>query len=394
MSESCVLTEKNGRLDYCAKHDMEHWGHNRAYALGTDEKSIRMREAWDKIKAGDVPPHHDKPLPNMAARTINYIASLTEHIANGRRLIPLEVRNERWAFCEPCEFRNREFNACSICGCPLSEDNKLGDKLSWAVSKCPDGKWASWQEPQRHLLYHIWPRKLSAGTWQRNLDQLKQRWNLFNGKLVIAVATSTDSHDFEAVQAYMQGYDCEWVHVENDPNLREVKTFMPLFERVAGLPGYTFYAQGKGVTKPVNPGVSIHPWATAMYEVLLDHWPLVEKTLKTHPVVGCFKKSVPGAFNGSRSQWHYSGSFCWLRNDELWRRDWRAIEQVWYGIESWPSMIYSDAEAGCLFFHRVNQFDLYSVDYWGSVERNLTAWKQENAAYRTDTGSLTTISSH
>lgn len=324
------------------------------------------------------------PLPSMPRRVANYIATLAEHVANGSRIVMPMIRSERAATCESCEFRNREHNACSVCGCPLDHDNVLGDKLSWEVSKCPEDRW-----PRRHLLFHIWPRKLSAGTWQRNLDQLKQRWSLFNGKRIIAVATSTDSHDFETVQEYMRGYECEWIHVENDHNLREVKTFLPLFERIEGLSGYTFYAQGKGVTKPVNPGVSIHPWATAMYEVLLDHWPLAEKMLQTHPIAGCFKKSVPGAFQGSRCQWHYSGSFCWIRNDELWRRNWRAIEQVWFGIESWPSMIFSDAEAACLFFHRTNQFDLYSVDYWGSVERNLAAWKLEQAAYRSDIGSLT-----
>jgi len=247
----------------------------------------------------------------------------------------------------------------------------------------------SWHVPipyndqSRHLLYHIWPRKTHAGTWQRNLDQLKLRWPLFTGKRIIAVATSGDSHPFEAVQEYMHGYECEWIQVENKPELREVATFAHLFSSVESLPGYTFYGQAKGVTKPVNPGVSIHAWTTTMYEILLDYWPLVEEALKTHCTAGIFKKAVDGAFSGSRSTWHYSGSFCWFKNAELWRRNWRAIEQVWFGIESYPSMIFSREEAACLFYESTKQFDLYRLHNWQRVETELKQWRKDHQQYRT-----------
>jgi hypothetical protein len=238
-------------------------------------------------------------------------------------------------------------------------------------------------EQSRHLLYHIWPRKTHAGTWQRNLDQLKLRWPLFTGKRIIAVATSGDSHPFEAVQEYMHGYECEWIQVQNDPTLREVATFDELFGSVENLPGYTFYGQAKGVTKPVNPGVSIHAWTTTMYEILLDYWPLVEEALKTYCTAGIFKKAVDGAFSGSRSTWHYSGSFCWFKNAELWRRNWRAIEQVWFGIESYPSMIFSREEAACLFYESTKQFDLYRLHNWQRVETELKQWRKDHQQYRT-----------
>ena len=466
-------------------------------------------DKWEKLQPAE---HQDKLLPPLVKRAANYIASLAEHTANGQKTVPPEVRESRWKICEPCEHRNREHNACSLCGCSLKAGGLLGDKLDWAVSSCPVKKWDKWDAEQvnqwpalianafqdcsdkekaiyselaknanwptvpassggnkislktvvlsfpmgrncrynkgvngfvksnhvkektfdcavkgtiristcdkcqmwearqptrstlvpqtqynsesRHLLFHLWPKKTSAGTWQRNLDQLKQRWQLFTGKKVIAVATSIDTHSLEAVQDYMHGYDCEWVHVENDPALREVKTFYQLFDRVEGLPGYTFYAQGKGVSKPINRGVSIHSWTMAMYEILLDYWPLVEQNLKSKPVVGCFKKSAPGMFGGSQSTWHYSGSFAWFKNDELFSRNWRVIEQVWFGIESYPSMVFSDSEAACLFHCHNKQFNLYSLGYWKKVERELEQWRSEAAKYRSAGGLLMTSWHH
>lgn len=381
----CTLSTKDGNPNYCEEHGTYHNGHYAEYAIDPGEKGQRFRELWDRQKFERRAP----ALPPLHQRAANYIASLAEHTANGSKIVPLEVRQARAAICHPCEHRNTIHNACSLCGCGLNPDNALGDKLSWEVSKCPAGKWDRYTPPpghqDRHLLFHIWPRRTHVGTWQRNLDQLKMRWPMFTGRRIIAIVTSHDSHPAQAVKEYMHGYDCEFYEAENDPRLREVATFDHLFGSIENAPGYTFYAQAKGVTKPIDPGVTIHAWTTAMYETLLDYWPLVEESLKTYPVVGSFKKSIagnPGAFEGSSSQWHYSGSFCWFRNSELWRRNWRAIERVWFGIESYPSMIFRDEEAGVIFHKSNRQFDLYTQEGWGEIEAKLRGWRIKNEAHR------------
>lgn len=120
-------------------------------------------------------PHKDKPLPSFTARVGNYLATLAEHRENNQRLIPLEVRQWRWEQCEPCEYRNRERNACSKCGCPLSADNILGDKLSWEVSKCPVGKWHSWKDTPVNGDWinrpEVWPA--FRGMIAREVDRLR-----------------------------------------------------------------------------------------------------------------------------------------------------------------------------------------------------------------------------
>lgn len=146
MTPPCALIEKDGNPNWCDSGcERFHDGHYRDYALDAGEKGQRFREHWRRTK------HTDKPLPGITTRARNYIATLAEHVANGSKKVPLVVREHRWTdHCEPCKYRNREHNACSICGCPLTPDNLLGDKLSWAVSKCPDNQWTSWSEDVPH----------------------------------------------------------------------------------------------------------------------------------------------------------------------------------------------------------------------------------------------------
>jgi len=92
--------------------------------------------------------HLDRPLPSLIARARNYLATLAEHVANGSKLVPLQIVEERRGECEPCPHRNRQHDACSICGCPVGQD--IESKIHWAVSRCPDNRWTSWDESTPH----------------------------------------------------------------------------------------------------------------------------------------------------------------------------------------------------------------------------------------------------
>ncbi len=74
-------------------------------------------------------------LPGFFKRSANYLASLTEHVANGSVTVSAEEKAHRRGKCDKCQFRNKEQDACSLCGCSL-ESTVLGDKLAWAVSRC------------------------------------------------------------------------------------------------------------------------------------------------------------------------------------------------------------------------------------------------------------------
>ncbi len=240
--------------------------------------------------------------------------------------------------------------------------------------------------PVRHLLYHVYPVK-GNGVWQRNLDQLKLWLHLFNGVRAVAIATDARTDPPEAVREYLHGHVRDFLEVQNDGNLREVTTFVPLLERIAWCVGpehYTFYAHAKGVTKPINPGVSVHPWVGVLYAANLDYWPLVQSQLAKHPITGAFKKVGRGF--GSASSWHYSGTFYWLRNADVFtRRNWRHVDWAWWGTEAWPGLHFDPQEAGCLFHTgRVPSLNLYNLRYvTRTILPEFERWKREHWDKRT-----------
>jgi hypothetical protein len=246
----------------------------------------------------------------------------------------------------------------------------------------------------RHLLYYVYPVR-GNGTWQRNLDQLAARLPLFNGRRLIAVGTEEPhpKHRLDppaAVRDRLAGLGCGFVEVQNDQRLREVAALGPLWGSLADYarPDHcTFFAHAKGVTRPVNAGVSVHPWTDLLYRANLDFWPVVADSLARHPCTGALKK-VGEVFRRSLSQWHYSGAFYWMRNADILGRNWRHVDRTWWGIETWPSLHYGVDEAGCVFCERVgNNINGYDFENLRGILREFDEWTRTNAAYRTATGS-------
>ncbi len=253
----------------------------------------------------------------------------------------------------------------------------------------------------RHLLYHVYPVS-GNGMWQWNVDELVKRIALFNGRRVVAVAIDPpkgresdyrgkdapdnyrDIPGCDSFGAVMERFgphakDIEFVRVQNDPKLREVATFLPLFDRLSSRvsPGECFlYAQAKGVSRPL--GHIAKRWTEALLETLLDYWPVVSNSLTQHPVTGSFKKKGRGwPRTQSDSNWHYSGSWFWCRNRELFTKlDWRKIDQFWSGIEPYPSQHFG-RESGCVFHESsVAAMNLYNASYWArKVEPDLDRFR-------------------
>lgn len=234
----------------------------------------------------------------------------------------------------------------------------------------------------RHLLYHIYPIKGSV--WRWNVEQLLSRIDLFNGVRAIAVAVDRNTVSHAEVRAAFAGHDVEMIEATNDPTLREVATFEPLFSRVADRltsEDVTLYAHAKGVTRPK--GSTAHRWTEVLYELYMERWQRIEALLWQYPVVGAFKKIGRG-WKESNSQWHYSGSWVWVRNRDFFARNWRNIDRFWSGIESMPSNNFQRHEAGCIFMEgkvgsrEKGGLELYDARAWEQdIEPALTKWRAE-----------------
>lgn len=263
----------------------------------------------------------------------------------------------------------------------------------------------------RNLLYHIYPVS-GNGVWQWNVEQLCGRMKCFNGRKIIAIVTDppegripdpdgphapdrgrviSGCDSVDAVKAEFRkrwGHDdLEFMEFENDPNLREVKPFMPMLAEVLTDDPYdiTCYSQAKAVTRPK--GHIAHRWTEALYEIVLDHFPLAIEQLNQFHVTGCFKKLGAGwSLEQSKSDWHYSGSWFWVKTAELMKRDWQKIDQFWSGIEPYPSQQFKASESGCMFHtEQVPVMNLYDRRYWKRIViPAFNRWREENAKYRTE----------
>lgn len=74
-------------------------------------------------------------LPSTWQQTKNLAVATAEHIANGMKTVPVDLKSQRLAICEQCPFYLKDSSRCSKCGCNLQV------KAAWESSKCPVGNW-------------------------------------------------------------------------------------------------------------------------------------------------------------------------------------------------------------------------------------------------------------
>lgn len=341
MNPPCEIREEDG---WCERHQAHHVGRLRELALMHGPPGSEYRLLWDRMLRGE-----GGPAPAAGRRPCRHLGKPTGETIE----------------CTSCRGRV----SLKVYGCAVHRWCLLGKKVQEYGCCATCNEYDDAEAPQfpevttRHLMYHVCPRP-SKGTWQRNVMQIRKRLGLFNGRRLVAVATGRSFDPPEAVQELLGKDQAEWLIVPNQVSKREVMSFLPLLGQFRGAGGgeATFLAHSKGITHPVNPGVSVHLWTHIMYTVCLDYWPHVARVLAGHPTAGCFFKD--GYCFDSAGRWHYSGNFWWVRNAELYKRDWRRVDDTWWGTESYLGLHFSPEEAGCLF-HRgaCPEMDLYRLPY-------------------------------
>jgi len=241
---------------------------------------------------------------------------------------------------------------------------------------------------RRHLLYHLLPVKGSA--WRRGADALRMRWSLFTGQKIVAVMTggtfpgqgtgtlTLDSSD--VVRQHLPA-DCEVIELPNDPAKWELASWPHLWARV--LDGISdddaiLYAHAKGVTRPR--ASTVHQWADLLYQLMLDHWPLVEAELRRHPICGAIRKlNDVGGPACSHGKWHYSGNFWWARAGAMRERLAEVPVPVdRWGCEAWPGIAFDVLESGSIFQPLAPLPDLYREPDMGYVLGDFARWRERN----------------
>lgn len=218
--------------------------------------------------------------------------------------------------------------------------------------------------PRRNLIYHVWP--VRGSTWRWNLDELIRRIDLFNGRRVIGIVCDERSEDADAVQAYLQGHGCEFVVMRNDQR-GESATFGAMLARVESLnpDELSFYAHAKGVKYEPQFPRSVKRWAEVQYAVTLDDWLGTKEQLQRLAMTGIFRKHGRFANHQNLGDWHYSGTFFWMRHASVFSRNWQEVPQFYGGVEAWPGMHFSRHETGCMLLDNLRELP-YQDRFWAS----------------------------
>lgn len=291
--------------------------------------------------------------------------------------------------CDKCE--HHVFPVSTVTAPPMSSTRKAWEKIHAIGRDSPDIQPqgmatgpevlpVNFHAPIRNMMYHVMPDK--KGVWRRTASALARRLHVFNGKRVVGIVCDENTEDPQNV-VHMFGGKLDKVIVKKNSSLREMATFFDMLKEVASDNDQevTFFSHSKGVRHPVHVNVTVHEWAQVMYETLLDYLPIVDSVLGKYAMAGSFKKNGKG-FASSVSDWHYSGSYYWFRNKDLFARAWNLMDYEWYGVESYPSIIFRVYETGNVFYEgSIPELELYNVQYWNEFVRpSLNRWREANRA--------------
>lgn len=226
----------------------------------------------------------------------------------------------------------------------------------------------------RNLMYHIWPTRKTKH-WRWNVQQLLRRIDLFNGVRSIGVATDSETVSLAEVQAEFGDTRIDhWVERRNDPKCREGTTFLDLMRTMPHDASTTCYAHAKGVRH--HAGSLTVDWAEMLYRTTLDHWQQVADVLKSFPIAGTFKRVGQFKLPGNHC-WHYSGTFFWFRNQDVFSRpEWSRLHKHFFAcVEAWPANVFTAGEGGVIFGG--NAGNLYQPAELDLQSRALTEWESQ-----------------
>lgn len=226
---------------------------------------------------------------------------------------------------------------------------------------------------QRNLIMHVYPRACHPH-WRRSVAHLVARFDQFTGRRIVSVAYDTGTDTPDMVKDAFGACEIEIVAVRNS-RLQEVESFPRLLEEVSREPGITFYCHSKGCTH-CSPFSASHIWCDAMAEVCLDYPQLIDCALTESDICGAFRSTMQ-IMGANSPPWHFAGTWYWFRNDALFTRDWRNVDPLLWGAESYPGRIFPMERGRCLFFDHAETTHLYDPAFWDkAITPGLANWRR------------------
>jgi hypothetical protein len=237
--------------------------------------------------------------------------------------------------------------------------------------------WPFTATPKRNLLYHVWP--VNGTMWKWNLDQLLKRIDLFNGRRVMSIVHDAKSATPEEVQQVVAGHGFEFVIAANDQR-GEAINFAEMMRMVASHDEneLTFYGHAKGVKYEPNIPQPVRRWSEVQYQVALDDWVGIREQLQRYAMTGPFKRHGRYKPHRNLANWHYSGTYFWMRHAHVFARDYQNVPQFYGGVETWPGIVFRNEETGCVFVDDLgpsHTYHPYFPQFWRTAAPILKRWQ-------------------
>lgn len=137
---------------HCPVFDKPVMGRWFEHCKGTSGVASEKRQNFLAILAGLHPTA--VKVPNALEKAANFTGAAVRAFQEGFRKVPPEVEQARRQHCNACSYRDKEKDECTLCGCPLSGQRVLGNKLELATERCALYKinlpvlWDVWKPPQ------------------------------------------------------------------------------------------------------------------------------------------------------------------------------------------------------------------------------------------------------
>jgi hypothetical protein len=195
----------------------------------------------------------------------------------------------------------------------------------------------------------------------------------------MSIVTDERSEPAEEIQQAVAGHGFEFVIARNDER-GEAINFAQMLKMIASNDPneISFYGHAKGVKYEPDIPVPIRRWSEVQYQVVLDDWLTVREQLQRYAMTGPFKRY--GRFNPHHNlaDWHYSGTYFWVRHAHLFARDYQNIPQFYGGVETWPGTVFRKEETGCVFIDDLGPSRAhhpYYPEFWLTAEPALKRWQ-------------------
>lgn len=228
---------------------------------------------------------------------------------------------------------------------------------------------------KRNLIYYICPFK-NNNEWRLNIREIVKYWDAFNNKKIVAVIQGQEFVDIKKIKEEFNDNNIEYIVMENDRRLGEVRPFKKMMKSVFSLDPceLTFYAHAKGVSPRYKNRTNRHCmkniriWRNAMYYYCLRDPEYIDRVLSDFSCCGCFKRIQH--VGQSPCQWHYAGTYFWFNNNKVFlNKNWDEVIGDRWAVEGYLGCKFPEGEAFCIFGEYRPRYELIdmSEDHWNTI---------------------------